>query len=288
MPVEGQYVMQSPPITIGPGAIERPIKRAALASVLRGAFGKIKLRGVPRFFWYTARPLLGESPALYELGDGTLAWLDPRDYFQVMMFYGRYSESILEIMGRYVNEGDAVIDVGAQIGFMSVQLAKLVGKGGRVYSFEPDPKARESLLSTLEANRMQQVTVFACCASSSNGEMPFFVSPQVGWSTGVAGTHLTNLSEISVESVTIDSLIEQGLISRDVRLIKIDVEGFECDVVRGAQKFLDAGRPVLIVEAWDEILRARGESVDSLRKLIRSSRYTIRSITKMDWLCLPE
>lgn len=87
--------------------------------------------------------------------------------------------------------------------------------------------------------------------------------------------------------VTIDSLVERGQISGDVKLIKIDVEGAECGVIRGAKKLLAACRPVLIVEALNETLRHHGESVASLRTLIQSSGYSVEPVGETDWLCLP-
>lgn len=152
MPSEDQSVMPLPAFGETPNAAGQPIRRAVLAALLRSALGsQFDLCGVPRLFWLTARPLLGGSPALFELEDGIIIRLDPGDYFQVMMFYGRYSKNVFSLMRQYVNDGDTVIDLGAQLGFITTKLAKWVGKSGRVYSFEPDPNATKRSLRPCKA-----------------------------------------------------------------------------------------------------------------------------------------
>jgi FkbM family methyltransferase len=224
----------------------------------------------------------------FELPNGTKIILDPTDYFQCMMYYGRYCPEILAIFRRFVKPGQTVIDVGAQVGYFSVFLAELVGASGCVCSFEPDPKPRSWLERSKEINSMNWLRILPLALSSSSGEIDFYISQQVGWSTAVAGTHLRDLSTVRVQAASYDSLAKAELVPRSVDFIKIDVEGSEVRVLRGMERTLRENRPVLVMEVNEATLSAAGESPVSLIDTARSLGYSVHHIQTRKYGQMPK
>jgi FkbM family methyltransferase len=251
-------------------------ERAAV--ILRDATQRWAIRGIPRLLHGTSGWLLGDVPRVFDIGNGLKLKLDPRDYFQCMMFYGRWGLELLELFERYVRPGDTVLDVGAQIGFYSVHLGRMVTESGYVYSFEPDPRPLEYLRTSLSVSRMDWVRAEPFALSAREGQIDFNVSPVFGWSTAVCNTHLTGLQRVSVPTVPLDTLVANGTILGKIRLAKIDVEGFELEVLCGMRRVLRKARPILIMEVNRPMLKFQGTTPLELFEFLTSFRYTIYKI----------
>jgi FkbM family methyltransferase len=174
--------------------------------------------------------------------------LDPNDYFQCMMYYGRFCPEILQVLQQLVRPGDTVLDIGAQLGYFSLQVARLVSSNGRVYCFEPDPRSFARLERAIRLSRIDWIKSFQTALSAREGIMDFYLSPTLGWSTGVKNSHLEDLQQVSVRTAPLDLLVSRGEIPSRIRLAKIDVEGFEMEVLRGMRNVLATSRPILVLE----------------------------------------
>jgi FkbM family methyltransferase len=195
-----------------------------------------------------------------------------------MMLYGRSGLELLELFERYVKPGDNVLDVGAQIGFYSVHLGRMVTASGHVYSFEPDPLPFEYLRDSLAVSGMDWVRVEPFALSSREGKIDFNVSPVFGWSTAVRNSHLTGLRRISVPSFPLDTLVEKGNVPGKIRLAKIDVEGFELEVLRGMHRVLRKARPILIMEVNRPMLDFQGTTPLEVFEFLKSFGYKVYKI----------
>jgi FkbM family methyltransferase len=256
------------------------VEAASIGRWIQKAAASWNVRGIPRLLYSTRHVLLGREPRFFSLEGGIRLLLDPEDYFQCMMFYGRYTPEILQVLEHFVAPGDKVIDVGAHLGYFSIHLGRLVTRSGRVYSVEPDPRAMECLARSVAANHMEWIETFPVALSASKRSINFYLSPQLGWSTAVRNTHLVNLRTINVETVPLDWLVECGKVSPELRLVKLDVEGFEVQVLRGMQRVLQESRPILVVEVNDRMLTAQGDSPTGLLDLVRSFDYSVYAIEK--------
>jgi FkbM family methyltransferase len=197
--------------------------------------------------------------------------LDLSDYASCMMFYGVFSQALIRLLKTVVRAGDSVIDVGAQLGYISSHLARLVGPSGRVHSFEPDPNALSRLRAGVQANGHEWIKIFPIAVGSEEGEIDFYVSPTLGWSTALSDTHLTGLSQIKVRCASLDRLAANGEIKRPVSLVKIDVEGYECAVLDGMKQLMFEDRPSVVAEINPTLLSAnRKTPVDILSRFIES------------------
>ena len=267
------------------------------SNLLKAIISPLKFRGIPRLLFATRHWFLGAAPRLFDMG-GFQMMLDPNDYFQCMMFYGRYGLDILRMIEKYVRPGDTVLDIGAHVGFFALHLGNVVGRNGHVYAFEPDLRPVEYLKASLAASEMNWVQIRPVAISAKEGSVPFFLSPVFGWSTGVKNTHLTGLRKIIVPTIPLDLMVERGEIPDRIRLIKIDVEGFEMEVLRGMRMTLETDQPILIVEVNPRMLAYQESSPTELFQFLTSLGYRILTThlspathlatqEAIDVLCLP-
>jgi FkbM family methyltransferase len=153
-------------------------------------------------------------------------------------------------MAALVRPGDVAVDVGANWGVHTLLLSRLVGPRGRVLSLEPLPRAFEALRWHLDANGCRNVTPMPVALGDFDGTARFV--PGASHSQGVLaaarpGAGGDPADGFPVTLRTLDSLVQElGL--RAVRLVKIDVEGAESMVLRGAARTLERFRPHLIVD----------------------------------------
>jgi FkbM family methyltransferase len=147
----------------------------------------------------------------------------------------------------WVNDGDFVIDVGANIGQYTARLSKLVGRSGRVLAFEPVPDTFELLAFNISLLDLTNVSLFNA-AVSSEARIVGMSIPK--FETGLDNHWGASISpdggQLKVMSLTIDSLA----ISTRVGLVKIDVEGHELQALLGMGELLKRDHPTLIVEGW--------------------------------------
>ena len=131
--------------------------------------------------------------------------------------------------------GMSVVDVGANIGYYALMARQSVGPEGRVVCFEPEPTNAAELRRNIAESGFTNVTVVEAAVGGERGSAKLLL--------GLNGTLATGEGEIEVPVVTVDA----AMTSR-VDLIKVDVEGFEGHVLRGAEGVIRADRPILFVE----------------------------------------
>ncbi|WP_107763496.1 FkbM family methyltransferase [Coprothermobacter proteolyticus] len=151
--------------------------------------------------------------------------------------------------------GDIVFDIGAYVGDTALWFSKAVGPQGKVYAFEPEPSNFEKLKANLERNKVTNVIPLQLAVSETEGEMQ--VSSAAGSSVITqAGTGL------SVKVTTIDKFMEANKLPR-VDFIKMDVEGHELKVLKGADETIKTFKPSLALSAYH-----RGDDIIQLPKFL--------------------
>lgn len=142
--------------------------------------------------------------------------------------------------------GAVVFDVGANVGLTAAMAAM---KADRVYAFEPSPTTFSYLSSTIEISAIsERVEAYNCGLGDRNGELNFFEDQTSGSASHlITSDTLARQSSIKVPVQTLDHFVSQKSIDR-LDLIKIDVEGFEIDVLRGAAETIRRLRPSALIE----------------------------------------
>lgn len=176
--------------------------------------------------------------------------------------YGEYSQGETLLFAQLAAPGACVLDVGANIGALTLSLAQIVGPGGAVVAIEPQRAAYQLLCANLALNEIGNVRAIQAAAGAEAGHafVPVTDHSKPG---NFGGIELSSESGERVEVLTIDSLQLPAC-----QFIKIDVEGREQSVIAGAAQTIARFRPVLYVEN-----DRRYQSADLIRQ-IRELGYT--------------
>lgn len=192
---------------------------------------------------------------------------------------GTFEPNEFDFLGRVLKPGMTVVDAGANEGLYTLFAARRVGSSGRVVAFEPSSRERAGLERNVRRNRLKNVTVVPSALGSVEGEAGLRIAADLHSGHNTLGSFVyDDAVSAHVEKVQVERLdsVVARLALRHVDLIKIDVEGAEVNLLEGAEATLTAHRPVLLLEANDEALRAQGTSADALVALLRGRfRYEI-------------
>jgi FkbM family methyltransferase len=180
---------------------------------------------------------------------------------------GTYEPELQAALKHLIPPGAVIYDVGANIGYVSLLLAKAAGENGRVFAFEALPSNVRQLQRNLELNQMEsRIKVCPFAVADKTGQVSFLVhaSGGMGKAVGSAGRDEQYQSEINVESISLDDFVfEQG--NPPPTVIKMDIEGGEVMALPGMERILKDIHPLLLMElhghessqaAWDTLLSA--------------------------------
>lgn len=163
---------------------------------------------------------------------------------------------------RAIVPGATALDIGANVGGYSVLLGRWVGDAGRVFAFEPSPEAYEGLCAHLRMNGLtNRVTALPSAVGGNVGTLPFIVEATAG--EGRLAGRPSARASLDVPVTTVDTFCAEAGVTPD--FIKVDVEGAELDVLRGARETIarTRGRLGLFVEfhpaLWSEHGLTRAE-----------------------------
>lgn len=206
--------------------------------------------------------------------------LRPFDYVDFNLYYCHrlYERAGQRALGRILRPGMTFVDVGAHIGFFTLLAAKRVAQGGRVVSFEPDPRTYPRLVRnvSLNPNLSPFVTTVNAAVSDARKKAQLFAMPSPDGST-LLGSMVADARAVpvDVQCVTLDDVVMDlpGL-DRGV-MLKIDAEGSELAVLRGATSLIERVRPWILFEASEELLQGAGTSVQKLVGRIREWGYEV-------------
>ncbi len=192
-----------------------------------------------------------------------------------MLFEGLYQEDVLQALLHLVRDGDIVYDVGGHHGLMSVIAAKAAGATGKVVTFEPNPNARRHIVNHLSLNGVTNVTIEDAALSDINGECPFYVQEGVvSWNSTIEKTFADpGCAPIKITTTTLDDYVRRSNLIP--RVIKIDTEGSEFKVLKGATQTIAQHKPVLIMEFNPESARAVGVVLSNYREFLEKEGYAL-------------
>jgi FkbM family methyltransferase len=162
--------------------------------------------------------------------------------------HGTFEQPEVEAACACLQPGDVAVDVGANVGLLTVPLALAVGPAGRVLAVEPLPANVERLEDNVRRNQLGNVTVVSAAAGAKDGQVQLQVAADPAFSSVTVVTKYRVAGAMQVPCRRLDSLWKE-LGRPRIALLKIDVEGGELSVLDGARELLQSSRPVLLVEA---------------------------------------
>jgi FkbM family methyltransferase len=198
-------------------------------------------------------------------------WSERQTYF-----LGRFYElGMQQLMIACLKPGDRFVDIGANMGMLTLLGASLVGPGGRVDAFEPNPSCQRRIRANLARNPIQQVFVHDVALGSERQTLQMRVLLN-HTGTGTLGqvhdeekksvTENFNVPVIPGDEILLD-------VDRTIALIKIDVEGFELSVLRGLKQTLQRWRPLVTTELLDWHLKRSGTTPQEVIDLMTQIGY---------------
>ncbi len=213
----------------------------------------VRARTLPfarRVFSEVTSPLILSRPVL---GRQLVVDASRTDTHRLLYLEGERFLSEARLIAPLVRRGDHVVDVGANIGYYLLLWERLVGPGGFVHCIEPEPENLVELERNIEANQLGNVRVHRVALGATDGA----VALRPGLNSGVDPTGSLRASLRRLDSI--------GVERADV--LKIDVEGYEGEVLSGGAALLKELRPTIFLEMHPWLLTA-GHSVDSLLQLL--------------------
>lgn len=179
-----------------------------------------------------------------------------------------WDSDILSVCLEHIKEGDTVIDAGAWIGGHTMAYANKVGIRGMVYSFEPNPYAFQCLLKN--THQFPNVLSFQLLLGDERGIATF--SAKKGWyDSGYMGDN-HKIADVPMETLDFANIAPN--------FIKIDVEGCELKVLKGAAKTIEKFRSVMMIEINHAALKRQGDNASAIHAWLWKNKYGYQIIEK--------
>lgn len=208
--------------------------------------------------------------------------LDPQEWLQIHLLAGDLPEpATLDLFRALLRPGDVCIDVGAHVGFLTLSAAKCVTSTGRVIAIEPQPYNCDRILTNSQANGLDNIVVVMAAAGDTDGFVRLHNQKRNDKARlSLAGGGVSDVSTLfETPVVRIDSVVERHDLKR-VRLLKIDVEGFEREVFDGARATL-ARTDNVVFECLPEM---DASVLESLVALLTAEGFTLQQVDGTPWI----
>lgn len=222
--------------------------------------------------------LAGFRPDSVEV-DGVKIFLDPKDSMEFSV--REFEPGVTQLFKEKVKKGFVVVDVGAHIGYYTLLSAKLVGPEGKVFAFEPSPENAALLRRGVKENGFD-VEVIEKAVSDAAGSATLFMS-QVSNDNRCYDTG-GNRKKISVQTLKLDDFFRGGRVD----FIKVDVDGFEFRVLRGAKDILSGAKaPMFVSEFNSHYLEQAGEEPEEYLRYLFNLGFRVYNIGDREGSLLP-
>lgn len=191
---------------------------------------------------------------------------------------GTYEEGTLHIFNQILKEGDVVVDAGANIGLMSIFAAQIVGGAGQVHAFEPEPNTFKILQKNCALNNLTNIVLNEQALGAEKSEAMLYSNMNIN--RGAASLiQSEDATGTNVLISTLDIYVEEQKLTK-IDFIKIDIEGFELEMLKGSSKLLAAEHaPILCVEYSQTV--ARNNDLEDVYDFIKKiNNYRIYKFQK--------
>jgi FkbM family methyltransferase len=202
-------------------------------------------------------------------------WLAGNDYLSGALFYEGFENTERSFVERFLRPGMIVLDIGAHHGYYTLLASRKVGPSGLVLAIEPSPRERKRLRLHLRINRSKNVQVESRALGEAEGSADLYLIR--GTESGCNSLRPPNVPQktdrVSVSVECLDRVLRDHGIEH-VDFIKLDVEGAELSVLKGARQLLDRRpRPVIVVEVQDIRTKAWGYTANQIVRHLRNMEY---------------
>jgi FkbM family methyltransferase len=164
------------------------------------------------------------------------------------------------------------VDVGANIGITTIWMAR---NSEKVYAFEPESNNLSRLFENLQVNNVNNVEIIQKVVSDKTGIEDFYLMNSYGHHS-LSNKHLSKcIKKIKMSSITLDDFVQSRQIE-NIDVLKIDVEGFELEVLKGSKRLLNSGAiKMIIFEHSPSLLKKQNRDIDEVLQILKSFSYQV-------------
>jgi FkbM family methyltransferase len=234
----------------------------------------------------SARKLAGKNDRCVVRRGGLTFELDLAEGIDFAIYLGNvFERQTRRAISRLTEASATVLDIGANVGAHTLHLARCVGPAGKVHAFEPTGFAYRKLSRNITLNRSLEPRIIAHhCFLAASDQTKVPTSIYSSWpliesdraQTADGDIHSKHLGQAmpteSAAARSIDNVLFESN-NPPVQLVKLDVDGFECEVLRGADTLLRESRPIFVMELAPYVLDERGASLAELVDMFRRYNY---------------
>lgn len=227
-----------------------------------------------RFVYWKLIRLFKRKDVKYQLWDNCLILLNYDSFQSMWIMYNYFVDwEEFNLIKKYLKQNDTVFDIGSNMGFYTIWMSKFLVQG-KIHAFEPDPENFKRLQKNIALNNFQNlVEANQSAVSDVDGELWF--------TSGLDGeNHIVDLNlqnTLSIKSQKLDSYVYQHHISTSIAYMKIDVEGFEYAVLKGANSILINKQIEIIQLEINKTIKYSGKDIDHLLTLLNFYQYSLCS-----------
>jgi FkbM family methyltransferase len=193
-------------------------------------------------------------------------------------YYDGYEQENFEFYKQAIKPGDHVIDIGGHIGLHAVVFSKLAFNG-KVYVFEPAPNSYAIIKNTIKINKLEdRILLFKEAVSDKKGNTVFYIndSPLADNANSLVQYRTDKkLLKVDVPLISIDEFIAEKNIPK-IDFIKIDAEGAELDVLKGAVKCLADLKPKMTLGLHPSAIKEKGDSLAEIFDILHKHNYSVK------------
>lgn len=245
--------------------------------ISRSKIGKIYfVRVVYRFVYNNLLSYL--KPKFIEV-EGYKLFLNPKDQsVSDRLIINNYEKLETEVIKKEVRVGDVVVDIGANIGYYTLILAKLVGENGKVIAFEPDPENFALLEKNVKINGCKNVISVQKAVSNKTGKLKLYLCADNRGDHRIYDPH-KDRQYIEIESIRLDDYFKNH--GGKINLIKMDIQGAECAAFKGMSLILENNKNIKIITEFEpSLLRKFGAVPEDYLKLLMKFDFKLYNINE--------
>lgn len=188
-----------------------------------------------------------------------------KDSILSKFIFDGFEQIEIDFVLKSLNQNDIFLDIGSNIGLFSLLASKKVGVDGKVICFEPAPETYKRLVENIALNQLENIEARNLGLSDSEGELKFYFSDTGfdAWNSFAPTNDYRLNKSIDIMVSTLDKQLE-SLDKSLIKIIKIDVEGWEKFVLKGGKEFFKNYSPIVMVEFTEENTFNAGYSIHDI------------------------